>query len=41
LRPLRGENSALAVGFGLELLLQPLPHPFAAFSQYFYLDFMQ
>jgi hypothetical protein len=31
----------LAVGFGLELLLQPLPHPFAAFSQYFYLDFMQ
>jgi len=31
----------MAVGFSLELLLQPLPHPFAAFGQHFYLDFMQ
>jgi hypothetical protein len=31
----------MAVSFGLELLVQPLPHPFAAFGQNFYLNFMQ
>jgi hypothetical protein len=29
----------VAVSFGLEFLLQPLPHPFAAFGQYFHFDF--
>jgi hypothetical protein len=31
-RPLRGKNPTFAVGFGLQLLLQPLPHPFAPFG---------
>ena len=32
LRPLRGENSAVAVGFGLEFCLQPPAHPLPAFG---------
>jgi hypothetical protein len=39
LRPLWGKNSAVAVRFSLQLLLQPLAHPFAAFGQNFHLYF--
>src|SRR5258708_23870110 len=41
LRWLRGENSALAVDFFLEPVLQPSARPFAPFFQYFHLYFAQ
>src|SRR5579872_251901 len=38
---LRGENLAVASNFSLELLLQPLPRPFAAFFQRFFFEVPQ
>jgi len=38
---LRGKNSALAVGFFLELLLQSSSRPFATFFQNFQFDIPQ
>ena len=40
-RPLRGENSALAVSFLLQSFLQPFAGPFPPLGQYFHLDVVE
>jgi hypothetical protein len=41
LRWLRGKNRRVAVGFALQALFEPAPHPFAAFGFDFRFDFSQ
>jgi len=41
LRPLRGKNLAVTVGFFLQPLLQSLASPLAAFGFHFHLDLPQ